>query len=58
MKRQERRKSAQLAAENSSRESDAVKALEAQITEEVNKNLEDVINGSNVTEEVNTDVYK
>ena len=35
LKRQERRKAAQLAAENSSRESDAEKASEAQITEEV-----------------------
>ena len=58
MKRQERRKAARLAAENSSRESDAEKASEAQISEEVNENLEDVNNGSNETEEVNTDVYK
>ena len=58
LKRQERRKAAWLAAENSSHESDAVKASEAQITEEVNENLEDVNNGSNETEEVNTDVYK
>ena len=35
LQRQERRKAAQLAAENSSRESDAEKASEAQITEEV-----------------------